>query len=806
MFRSPLLLAVCGLLFSLVPLRADPAPSVPRVPDPARVAELAAMLDEVPYIPGHSADDRAAWSRLAAVPSVSRYVSQAERDLTEPTPGLTQELFDIYKTKGTRSEYETPFRQRSERLARMTIAECIENKGRFLPAIETELAAILAEKSWVVPAHWFGNGGSAGFAVVDLGSSALASTLAVVDSWLGSRLRPETREAIRREVEARVWRPYLEAVRSGKPDPGVGWMRSDNNWNAVCHAGVIGSALILLDDRKARAEFVAAGEIYLPRFISGFTDDGYCSEGIGYWNYGFGSYLYLAESVRGATHGKIDWLTEAKVRSIALYPSRLEILNGLYPIYADGAPGTGPSPWMRDILDRRLSLGHPEWRQSTPVDIPLYHGLGSTLLGAATVMFLDRGEAAASDVASAAGTYPLRDEFEEAQVFTLRPAASEPRFGVSFKGGHNDEHHNHNDLGSYVVAAGRYTLLLDPGMEQYTSRTFSSRRYESRVLSSYGHPVPVVAGRLQSAGRRFAAEVVSKSYSDARDEVTLNLARGYEVPDLESLLRTFTYTRGAQPELVVRDEARFSAPESFGTALVTFSKVERAAANRLIVYERGAAVEVTIGTQGAAFTITDELLPENLPGGAKARRLGINLDQPSEAPVITLTIRPTEVPATAQASAALPAGTVVADDQPPVRIEAEAFIAETGGKVEPVARVETSGLGIRNWDKAGHCLGWSFTIVKAGRYAVRLRYALGSPGDSVRTATMDENPLVTARTPAIFSPTGGWSSEFNDWREVWLGEGGEAVLLDLNAGKHTLGLRNEQGPLNLDWIELVPVK
>ncbi|MEZ0217695.1 MAG: heparinase II/III family protein [Rariglobus sp.] len=804
MFRLPLLLAVGGLIFSLAPLRADTDASP--VPEPARVAEIAALLDEASYVPGRPAGDRAAWEQLAAVPSVARYIGQAERDLGEPTPVLTQALFELYKTKGTRPEYETPFRQRSDRLARFALAECLENRGRFLPAVETELAAILSEPTWVVPAHWYGHGAAEGFAVVDLASSARASTLAVVDAWLGARLKPETRAAIRREVEARVWRPYLAGVRSGKPDRGVGWMRGDNNWNAVCHAGVIGSALLLIDDRAARAEFIAAGEIYLPRFLGGFSDDGYCSEGIGYWNYGFGSYLYLAETVRASTHGKIDWLTGDKARAIALYPSHLEIFDGLYPTYADGAPGVRPSAWMRDLMDRRLALGHPEWRQPVPSDIPLYHGLGSPLLGAATVLFVGRDDSSVPAGAPAAGAYPLRDEFPQAQVFTLRPAPGDPRFGVSFKGGHNDEHHNHNDLGSYVVAMGRHTLLLDPGMEQYTSRTFSARRYESRVLASYGHDVPLVAGRQQSPGRRFAAEVVSKTYSDSHDEVTLNLAGGYEVPGLESLLRTFAYTRGAQPELVMRDTARFAAAESFGTALVTFSRVERSAANRLVVYERDAAVEVIIDTQGAPFTLTDEVLPENLPGGAKARRLGINLNQPSVAPAITLTIRPAAVPATAIASAALPAGTMVADDQPAVRIEAEAFISETGGKVEPVARVEASGLGIRNWDKAGHSLGWRFSAPKDGRYAVRVRYALGAPGDSLRTATLDGKPLVTAKTPAVFTPTGGWSSESNDWREVWLGEGGEAVLLDLKAGGHTLILNNEQGALNLDRLELVPVK
>jgi len=32
--------------------------------------------------------------------------------------------------------------------------------------------------------------------------------------------------------------------------------------------------------------FAAAAEKYVENFLAGFTPDGYCSEGLGYWNYG----------------------------------------------------------------------------------------------------------------------------------------------------------------------------------------------------------------------------------------------------------------------------------------------------------------------------------------------------------------------------------------------------------------------------------------------------------------------------------------------------------------------------------------
>jgi hypothetical protein len=64
-------------------------------------------------------------------------------------------------------------------------------------------------------------------------------------------------------------------------------------------------------------------------------------------------------------------------------------------------------------------------------------------------------------------------------------------------------------VGSFVVAVAGDTPLLDPGSEVYTARTFSARRYESQVLNSYGHPVPLVAGQLQRTGRKAEARVLN---------------------------------------------------------------------------------------------------------------------------------------------------------------------------------------------------------------------------------------------------------------------------------------------------------
>ena len=120
----------------------------------------------------------------------------------------------------------------------------------------------------------------------------------------------------------------------------------------------------------------------------------------------------------------------------------------------------------------------------------------------------------------------------DVQVMTARTTAgSADGLFLAVKGGHNREHHNHNDVGTYVVALAGKAPFLDPGREEYTGRTFSSQRYESNVLNSYGHPVPRVAGKLQSQGRSAAVRVVETVFTDEMDTVA-DLAERYSYGEL----------------------------------------------------------------------------------------------------------------------------------------------------------------------------------------------------------------------------------------------------------------------------------
>ena len=181
--------------------------------------------------------------------------------------------------------------------------------------------------------------------------------------------------------------------------------------------------------------------------------------------------------------------------------------------------------------------------------------------------------------------------------------------------------------------------LVDPGSEVYTRRTFSGQRYESGVLNSLGHPVPRVAGRLQRTGRSAAATDLTLDVTDSVDTYEMDLTSAYSVPSLKQLRRTFVFSRG-EATLTVTDSVKFDAPQQFGTAIITFDTWHKLDEFRLRVGNGKTAVIVQIDSAGMPVKIDATTIDENVRGGKKPTRVGIDLAEPVREATVKLTIAP----------------------------------------------------------------------------------------------------------------------------------------------------------------------
>lgn len=446
---------------------------------------------------------------------------EAERARTSPAPELTFSLWRRFADGGDRLAYEGAYFERRRRLAALLLAAHLDDRPD--PALDDLLWSVCDEYSWVLPAHEPKGGDPNAF--VDLFAAETAQTLAEGVRLLGGHVDARVRARVRAEVERRVFAP-LEAGT-------MWWESARHNWSAVC-AGAAGAAALALGADRVVARLEGAMEA----FLSGTGADGACLEGPDYWAYGFGYFVYFAEALR--EHTGEDLLDDPHVREMAAYPARVDLGDGTRPAFADAqARGVYPAGLLSRLSERLgvpvpVTAGEPSFH-----DDPCYRWahLSRTLWWAREVPVAEPGP----------HTY-----LPDAGIVVARSGGA----AFAAKGGHNDEPHNHNDLGHFLLAAGGEVLLTDLGAGEYRKGYFDDdTRYTFLHNSSEGHSVPVIASRGQSAGRRRAARVLRCEPGPDGVDYELDLTAAYEADGLRSLRRRFSWRR-TPGELLLTDEVR----------------------------------------------------------------------------------------------------------------------------------------------------------------------------------------------------------------------------------------------------------
>lgn len=584
-------------------------------PTEAQLDMLRKELPNCAYQPAPSIDNRVFWDGIAASTSGKEWLAAANTNLCEaPEVPISDEIYRRANREGNRPIYKPRYYRTMERLESFMLAECLENEGRFLPQIEVYLNAIMSMKSWLHPNHDDDdNGVLEGRRVsIDLGARRFGSDLALAKTLLGDRLKAETRQKIDTQIRRRMIDTYLTSCR--KNDLNNKWIKSTSNWNSVCTSGTLFSILAVSANPEERLAAVGCALNSMTHYLSGFGADGYCSEGLGYWGYGFGHYLYLAQVLNEYTQGSInlfEWNDSRKLARVGVFPEGIHIQNGAFPAFSDSKPYAKENG---SAFQFASAMAAKHYGSKWPYRLEFTAAIEQLIHWTAPFPAASGEEI----------VYPGVTYFEDMGIVISRGTQEIP-LSVAIKAGHNAENHNHSDVGSYTLVLGNEFPVADPSSPSYITGGFDR---ENDARSSWGHPVPYINKKRQSNGIEFRGEVVDAKFTDSLDRVVMNIRSAYEVAVLEKLNRTMENDKSGQGRITIVDEFAASEPIEFGTAMMTYSKYEIVDSNTVIFRTDSHAVKAEITAKGGACQIVVDPIKTPMGSGKIPQRIGINFVKP----------------------------------------------------------------------------------------------------------------------------------------------------------------------------------
>ena len=435
------------------------------------------------------------------------YVRYGERYIGCRWESPSATLFAEFKTNGNRTRYEQWTFGKRRQLAALVLAEKVEGKGRFMPDIVNGIMSTLEETWWGIPAHYGTKMMRPEDQNVDLFNAETAGLMAWTRHALQQQIdsfSPLLSQRIDSEIERRMLIPALNT--------NYWWKKASMNWNPWICSNWLACVKFCEHDSVRRDKALAQIASAMNAFADGYPDDGGCDEGPTYWDRAAASLYECASMMPNSQSLPASFLSSLK--KMAAYCYATYIADGYCLSFADS---------HGNRLVQQPNVMYPF---ALYVDDPV-------MCRFAKYIAVEKGflEDAAS-LYDQSGNYPTLgrelvflshlDEFLEEKAEEPHPAdtwlhslqimtARRGQMFLGMKGGHNDESHNHNDVGSFVVYNNGKPILVDPGVGEYTSKTFSKERYTIWTMQSAYHNLPQVNGFDQHEGLKYAARDVKYS-------------------------------------------------------------------------------------------------------------------------------------------------------------------------------------------------------------------------------------------------------------------------------------------------------
>lgn len=507
------------------------------------------LIENQQWVSYPSYTDRAAWDELLGA-NKAMVIRRGESKLKYEWQTVKATDYLAYERTGNRKLMEDPHTANQNTLSDLVLAELAEGKGRFIDQIINGVFLQCERTSWVLSAHLPAQLSKrtlpeSGDVVIDLGSARIAGLLAWTYYFLNEefdKVNPEISKRLKKELYDKMITPYREQTRywwmalNGKKNQLV------NNWNPWCNFNALQCLFLLENDIDALAADVYKSMTSVDMFINYIKPDGACEEGPSYWGHAAGKLYDYLTILNLGTGGKVTLFNNPLIKNMGEYMSNTYIQNDWVVNFADAS--------AKFSADAALI-----YRYGKAVNSDSMVGLSSELVrnGKNAISFgVDMFRALESlsnfnelKASKAVFTKASFIEYPETQFYYMH----NKQLFFAAKGGHNNESHNHNDVGTFSLYYNNTPFIIDAGVGTYTRQTFGPERYSIWTMRSLYHNLPEINGFEQKNGANYMAKDVK--FNGARKTLSLDMAGAYpENAGIASWVRAYKLNN---KDLVIKD-------------------------------------------------------------------------------------------------------------------------------------------------------------------------------------------------------------------------------------------------------------
>lgn len=508
------------------------------------------QLSSIPSI-----DDREHWDGLD--PQLKKeLIAQGEACLGSDYPLILATDYMSFVRTGDRDGYQDKAFRRRIALNTLVIAESVENQGRFLDDIVNGIVLICEESAWQIPAHNSYIRDTPQFIlpdvthpVIDLFAAETAAVLGVADAILRVRLdtiAPFIHTMIEDNLNRRIFTPYLTEH--------FWWMgdgRSTmNNWTVWCTQNILLAAFTRPLPAETQEAILRQACKSTDYFLAEYGDDGCCDEGAQYYRHAGLCLFNIIELLTYAAGDVfLNLYRSTKIRNIASYIMNVHAAGKYYINFADCSPIAGRCTAREFLFGRRtdnpqlMAFAAADYRRNEQPLLPEEHSLYYRLQ---TIFHYSEMLAYPEEQ-----PFTCADRYYESVGLLI---ARDDTYCLAVKAGDNNDSHNHNDTGSFILYKNGRPMFIDVGVETYTQKTFSPQRYELWPMQSAFHNLITFGGTMQEDGAPFAARDVSVTLETSQTAISMELSEAYPTPQIRSYHREVTFIKG--DHITIRDTVR----------------------------------------------------------------------------------------------------------------------------------------------------------------------------------------------------------------------------------------------------------